>query len=702
MQRQTLQAAYSRGVVRDLPRYELPQGAVWGLKDFLPNTDGAPLQKRGGWRAGEPLALASSLNAVAYSPFGGSDKFCLIDDRGHLWFSNIIYFATVLGHTPQLYWRLDEAYLSTAVKDKSAFGRTGTATHVSFGQVGAITGDPDQAANTARAFSSILADTYNPFQRGSSRTFMGWAKRTSTAGADVLFEGEATPGLVISAGSENITFKPSASAAALTWAAAWPATGVWVFWVLTYNDASDSGRAELFINGVSKGAQSYASGLQYPSLPAGETNRFLIGDLTGYLDEYAVFSSILSSASISDIYSAASGGSGMNDVGAFTTTKQRPVFFNDLLIALPSGGAFTTPKKFDGVTISNLAMSGLVGVTPSWGVAYKSRLVIADSDTLYFSDILDPEVYDVDSFVKATHPITGLAALPNMIAIFSAGAVERLRGTTPPSTLSDGDMALEPAFAEGCIDARSIVVYQDQMIWANLNGVHVSDGASIANLAAVGGIQQYWTDLMQSYTSNWVLAGGIYKGHYIVSITDGSGTEIASFLCNLATKTWTFLSNVKSMMFSESQGSASELMMAVADHNYAGYFASVFTPDSSSLDGDGTAVEPEIEFPFFRSGSGSTRWRDLFLGVDLENGDGQTADLELYYTTSPDGESYTQLLDDTGAPVTIGGTDGYELQRIATNLAANGIGLKIVQVGASNKTALFELEALARIREGRF
>lgn len=42
------------------------------------------------------------------------------------------------------------------------------------------------------------------------------------------------------------------------------------------------------------------------------------------------------------------------------------------------------------------------------------------------------------------------------------------------------------------------------------------------------------------------------------------------------------------------------------------------------------------------------------------------------------------------------------MQRVPVSLAANGIGLKIDQIGASNKTALFDLEATIRDREGRF
>lgn len=700
MQRQTLQTGYDRGVVQDVPRYLLPAGAVWNLTDYLTSLEGAPLQKRGGWKAGSALAGATRLNAVAYSPFSGSDKYCLIDDRGHLWFSGVSYSAEVLAQNPSLYWRLGESVGATTVQDSTTNNRDGSCAGVTLGEPGAITGDTDTAALFASP--SSITTVYTPFPSGSKRTFIGWAERDTSAGSDTLFEGDGfvtgvgsiAPSLYIAGGGEDVTFRPNAAAGgSATWAAAWPGTGSYVFWTLTYDDSTKT--AELFINGVSQGTKILANGY------SASGGRFVLGsDFDGKMDEVAIFESILTAAQITAIHNAASGA--ITDMGAAVTTKQRPVFFNGKLIILPDGVTFTTPKKFDGTTISTLAMTGLTGVTPLWGVTYKSRLVIADTSTLYFSNALDPETYDVDSFVKATDPIVGIAALSNMIAIFSSGKSERLRGTTPPSSTTDGDMTLEPMFPEGCIDARSLVVFNSQMIWANLNGVHISDGASIANLVELGGIKQYWDSLMQSYVSGWVLAGGIIKGRYVLSITDASGGFVAALLCNLASKTWTFLSNVPAAMFSESQGAVAELLMATSNHNYVGFFASCFDPASRSSDGDGTAVQPSIEFPFFRGGTGSSRWRDLFLGVDLELGAGQTADLELWYTTTPDSSDYTQLVDDSGSPITIGGTSGYEVQRIPVGIAANGLGLKIVQVGASNKTELFDLEAIIRDREGRF
>lgn len=713
MQAQPLQSVYNKGVIRDLPRHMLPSGSVWSMYDFIADLEDGPLQKRGGWGAGPTLTGAAKLNAVAFAQFGGTDAYCVIDDRGHLWRSPIGYFSTVLASSPSLYWRLDENLSGPpwTAKDASGHGHEGTYSGVGLNQPGAPIGDSDKAISFTGAGSIVTANGYNPFVVGSKRTFMGWANRSIATNPNTLMgQQQSSGGLplgvslqVSGAGSPADVLFTTGTSTIVTWTGAWPNYSAWHFWVLTYDDSTKI--AELFIDGVSKGTKTldagYSSTARELLLGARMASDGSVQDTwRGPMDEFAVFESKLASSTITNIYNAST--TTWTDEGAAVTTKQRPVFFNSKLVVLPDGVTYTTPKKFDGATISNLAMTGLTGVTPLWGVSYKSRLVIADTQTLYFSNVVDAETYDVDSFVKATYPITGLAALPNMIAIFSSGHVERLRGTTPPSSNSAGDMSLEPMFAEGCVDARSIVVYQDQMIWANLNGVHMSDGAGYANLTEQGGIQQYWHDLMQSRSSNWVFAGGIFKGRYVLAITDGTGTFVAGFVCELASKTWTFFNNLPVAMFSESLGATTDLVMALSNQNFIGYFASCFDPTSGDADGNGFAVQPSIELPFYRPGMGQSRIQDLFLGLDLEHTGAEVGDLEIYYTTSPDSDAYTQLVDDAGNPITLGATSGYSVQRIPVRISANGIGLKFAQVGASAKTILFELQGRIRELEGRF
>lgn len=382
---------------------------------------------------------------------------------------------------------------------------------------------------------------------------------------------------------------------------------------------------------------------------------------------------------------------GTTDKGAAISPISRPVFFTNLLI-IPGA----TVKKYDG----SAAPANLTGAPASayYATTYKSRLVLAVGTNLVFSDVLDPQTYDVLSYISMTDPVTGVAALRNMIAVFSKGRSERLRGSIPPSSASDGDMVREPMFDEGCIDARSIVVSGDKVIWANDNGVHISDGAAIDNLISLGGLQQYWTDMMSAYTSSWSLAAGLYGGNYIISIMDGT-TFVDALMCNLRRKTWTFLKNLSAKMFAEAYGAAPELYFAQAAVGKAGALSPIFMPDSSNTsDGNGVAVEPSIELPAYRGQPGSKRWRNIYVGVDLDADAGTY--LKVSRTTTPDDSSYDVVVDDNAAEIHIAPTSGFERVKVPMNIASDSLGLKIEQVGASTKTALFDIETDAHDREG--
>ncbi len=105
-----------------------------------------------------------------------------------------------------------------------------------------------------------ITTAYNPFTNNSTRTYMGWANRTTSTTADTLFAGSvANPAvLALSSGSQNVTWKPQNSTTT-TWTAAWPGNAQWVHWALVFNESTDA--ASLYINGAlvtaSTNAQAY-------------------------------------------------------------------------------------------------------------------------------------------------------------------------------------------------------------------------------------------------------------------------------------------------------------------------------------------------------------------------------------------------------------------------------------------------------------
>lgn len=383
--------------------------------------------------------------------------------------------------------------------------------------------------------------------------------------------------------------------------------------------------------------------------------------------------------------------SAATDKGAGHVPIQRPVFFNNALI-LPGA----TPRTYDGTTLAALGGTPPGGV---YGFAYKGRLYLggsaANPNRLWPSDILNASLWNLSTgYIDLTDPLRGAAPLRNAILCWSDGRTERIRGDVPPP---GGDMVKEPLFEEGCIDARSIVVYGDRAIWANSNGVFISDGAALQNLIELGGQQQFWADTFAGYTSSWTVAGGIARGQYVIVVLDTSTTPSTlklAMMCDLDSKTWTFLSNVKATMFAEAYGAAQELYFSMRDQPRLGAFSSVFVPQASvANDADGVAVQPVIETAFFRGTPGSRRWKNIRVSADIAAASTATY-LELAYVTAPELSAYTVL------PDTIPANSGYDRHKIPFGQAGDGFGLRIRQVGASYTTQLFDLEAEIADREG--
>lgn len=381
--------------------------------------------------------------------------------------------------------------------------------------------------------------------------------------------------------------------------------------------------------------------------------------------------------------------SSATDKGAAAIPAQRPVFFNNLLL-IPGA----TPYKYDG----SAAPSALGGSPPGglYGFTYKGRFYLAGSaanpNRLWPSDILNPALWNLTTgYIDMTNPIRGAAPLRNAILVWSDGLTERIRGDTPPP---GGDMVREPIFEEGCVDARSVVVHGDKAIWANSNGVHISDGAAIANLIQLGGQQQLWSDLFATYNSNWVVSGGTLRGFYVITIVDtGTGTVKLSAMCDVDNKSWRFLSNIRATMFAEAYGARPELYFGQNGRPRVGAFSPIFIPQATNkADGDGTNVLPVLETQYFRGAPGSRRWKDVFIGNDIDTTDG--AYLQVGYITEPESLSYTTL------PDTIAADGTYNRSKVPLRLANDGFALKIAQVNPSATTLLYDIEATVLEREG--
>src|SRR5207302_4607859 len=105
----------------------------------------------------------------------------------------------------------------------------------------------------------------------------------------------------------------------------------------------------------------------------------------------------------------------------------------------------------------------------------------AKLNRIWFSAAGDPTTWDsAFGWWDTSDTIVGIAGLLNAILIFHSGSTERLRGTTPPP---GSDMVLEPFMPNvGCIDPFSIAYWQNRVVWASSQWIHLSDGATVVDL----------------------------------------------------------------------------------------------------------------------------------------------------------------------------------------------------------------------------
>jgi len=183
-----------------------------------------------------------------------------------------------------------------------------------------------------------------------------------------------------------------------------------------------------------------------------------------------------------------------SDIGALGATYYgRPCLApGSPYVILPNGAA--NAQKYDGAAITTLAQ----GIGLGHAIAFKSRLVGSSATTLnrlLFSTTPDVNAsWDTaNSWIDADNQISGLATLNNSLLIFSANAMERIIGATPPP---NSDMDRAPIASLGCTDCRSIVTESPYVYFANTQGVFLTNGSTPVSLTAEGDAEWVTSDVL--------------------------------------------------------------------------------------------------------------------------------------------------------------------------------------------------------------
>lgn len=390
--------------------------------------------------------------------------------------------------------------------------------------------------------------------------------------------------------------------------------------------------------------------------------------------------------------------------------KQNPVFYFDDLF-FPSYNGTQTMSRATETDVT--AYTYTATYKPTYLTAWKNRLVGAVGERIIFGPPGDPnQTWDDDSVYIQTQQIKGLKALSTITLVFYEGHTERMRGSIPagyPSVTND-DISFDVLFPEiGCLDAFSICDYLDMVIWADRNGVYMTEGAAPIDLTAKGGIKSLWRETLQPYTSdfdagNIRVASGVYGEVLHVSITNTSTkTAIATFVCHLPSYRWWRYENCPFTCYAHADqsptGGAKELFggLVVPNGRVAELSHILEEPGNRTSDENGIVIQPTVTFPYHRFAAGAVTIADIYLGYALESANSQPI-LNVEATTDPqpvptftsfgDGDEYLAAEDLHGDA-----DAGYHYRRIPVRQQGAGIGVKVSQVGESTDTRIYNLSA---------
>lgn len=399
------------------------------------------------------------------------------------------------------------------------------------------------------------------------------------------------------------------------------------------------------------------------------------------------------------------------DVGGSTITtidkpKLRVGGGKNLLVFTASNGT-SSPVKYDGVG----APAALGGSPPAgkYAAVYKSRLALggasATPQRVYFSPTPDIEsTWDTtNSWIDFDHPITGMVAVQNALIVFSQGHTERLTGDIPPP---GSNMDRSPVGDIGCLDARSISVYKNNVIFAAQQGVYMTNGVSLESLTTKPdgtGIGDFWQGLA-SFTASTISTVTL-GDHLLVFVLNSSGVLQAGLICFLPTRAWGRLTNIVPTMLAAAVGVDEEVYAADRATNHVQALSGILprVDRVSSLyvsDANGTAVKPFLETRAYGVGVGMKAFGDVAITADLEDASGNANnpqyDIKYVFGEYPGSSTYTTATNSpfVGVPQP---TDPPTRRRV---FGAYGDGecvtLTITQTAGSGKSIIRGIEVNSR------
>jgi len=416
-------------------------------------------------------------------------------------------------------------------------------------------------------------------------------------------------------------------------------------------------------------------------------------------------------------------------IGACTISAQNPVMHRDWVFAFDANQV-VTPRiiTHNGTAYTIAPMAHASAPKPRYGCVYKDRLVVANlpgqEQQVRFSYpgfILkdDPNTgnpaamkWDDLSFINTSLAVTGIGAMRSMLLVFHAGSVERIRGSIPPGTDIASDMFLETLFDRaGCTDARSIAYWNDNCIFADERGIHLTDGSIVRNLISQAGLLYFWRTL---YRAKLTIAAEVYLDYYLITVRRSDGVPPVTLVIDLNRRSIFRFTNIDATCFINAIGAQEKLWAGNASHDRLTELSSCFFPvftTTANADADGTAVLPSFETPWFRLGEeGRKRVRHTYLSYDIRlPGLAVAAQWRDNDGMDPDAHPPGQIVPLADTPIlgveyikgpqetvwqaagNLPSSTNYRRQRLPVGKQPHGIAFRVKQLAPSSVTRVFDL-----------
>lgn len=256
--------------------------------------------------------------------------------------------------------------------------------------------------------------------------------------------------------------------------------------------------------------------------------------------------------------------------------------------------------------------------------------------------------FDVEAWWDTSSDITALGKTRTALIAFHADFVERLRGGVPPGADRDDDLWMEPLVGlGGCTQPHSVCYWNDNILFCDGRGAYISDGTTIRDLTAQGGISRTWR--RQQYTRNVRIAGGVYADFWVLSMMDRSDWSLVDcWVCDLYSRTWIPFSNVPVTSFVTATDMQERLYggTPLGKVIEASKMWDDADPVTDLVDGNGVPVLPQLETAWYRftENEAMKRIRNVFMSFDLTETAGH---LKVYGSekVQPDVGDWTLLRD---------------------------------------------------------